>query len=99
MNSPPNIRGVAVPWFTAETYTLLLEISANPKDLPETYVDWLARVEPRFERHASDGVPVRRVLIDPDELLEWCQDNNRPVDAHARAGFAAYVMMRRERAH
>ena len=99
MNLPPNIRGVAVPWVTAETFPRLREITANPDDLPETYDEWLARVEPRFARHAANGVPVQRVFIDPDELLEYCKANGRPVDAYARAGFAAYVLMRRDRAH
>ena len=99
MNLPPNIRGVAVPWFTAETFPRLREISANADDLPDTYAEFLTLAEPRFARHASNGVPMQRVYIDPDELAEWCKANGRPVDAYARAGFAAFVMMRRERAH
>jgi hypothetical protein len=99
MNLPTSIRGVAVPWVTAEAFPRLREISANPDDLPETYDEWLALVEPRFERHAANGLPLKRVLIDPDELLEWCTANDLLADAHGRAGFAAYVLMRRERAH
>ncbi len=93
------IRGVAVAWFTPETWPRLREISADPDDLPETYGEFLTLAEPRFARHVAAGAPLQRVLIDPDELLEWCEVNRRPVDGHARAGFAAYVLMRRERVH
>ena len=99
MNLPPNVRGVAVAWFTEEAWPRLREISANPDDLPDTFAEFLALAEPRFARHVASGLPLQRVHVDPDELLAWCKANGRPVDAHARAGFAAFVLMRRDRAH
>ena len=99
MKLPPNIRGLGIPWFTAETWARLREITADPGKLYDTFDEWHASAEAWFESNVSEGDRVERVLIDPDELLEWCQANDVPVDAHARAGFAAFVLARRARAH
>lgn len=97
---PPNVRSVGVPWFTAETWPRLLEVSgADADNLPDTYEEWLAVAEPRFAQHVANGMPLVRVLIDPDELLAWCEDNGLPVNQEARATFAALVLARRARAH
>ncbi len=64
-----------------------------------TYSEWIALAEPRFAQHIADGLPVERVLIDPDEWVDWCELNDLPVDGRTRAAFAAFVLARRARAH
>ncbi len=99
MALPPNIQGVGVPWFTAETWPRLLEVVDDADLMPATYEEWIALVEPRFAQHRADGAPVERVYIEPDELVEWCAVSDLPVDARGRSAFAAVVMARRDRAH
>ena len=100
MAKRPNIDAIGVPWFTAETWPRLLEVCAAEADLmPDTYSEWIALAEPRFAQHVADGLPVERVLIDPDEMADWCEVNDLPVDGKARAVFAAFVLARRARAH
>lgn len=90
MAKPPNIQGVGVPWFTTETWPRLLEVCGAEADLmPATFAEWIALAEPRFAQHAANGVPVERVLIDPDEWVEWCEANDLVIDGRARAAFAA----------
>jgi hypothetical protein len=38
---------------------------------------------------AKMGIVPRRVSVDVDELVRWCQDQKRPGDRAARAAFAA----------
>ncbi len=96
---PLNIRAVGVPWFTAETWPRLLAVVDDADLMPATYAEWIALAEPRFAQHVADGLPVERVLIDPDEWVAWCEANNLPIDRKARAAFAAVVLARRARAH
>ena len=99
MKLPSNVRGLAIPWFTMETWPRLREISVDRDGLFDTFDEWHASAEAWFDRNVADGQPIKRVYVDPDELLAWCKANGFPVDGHARAGFAAYVLMRKERAH
>ena len=71
----PNIQAIGVPWFTAESWLRLREVvdSIEADKLPATYDEWIALAEPRFAMYAADGLPVERVLIDPDEWVEWCE--------------------------
>ena len=99
MKLPSNVRGLAIPWFTAETWPRLREISVDRNGLYDTYDEWHASAEAWFERNVTDGQRIKRVYVDPDELLEWCTANGRPVDGHARAIVAALVLARWDRAH
>ena len=99
MAKPPNIQGVGVPWFTAETWERLLEVSADADLMPGTYAEWKVLATRHFADHAASGAPLQRVLIDPDKLAAWCGANNLPVDARGRSAFAAVVLKRRALAH
>ena len=99
MAKPPNIQGVGVPWFTAETWERLLEVSADADLMPGTYAGWTVLATRHFADHAASGAPLQRVLIDPDKLAAWCGANNLPVDARGRSAFAAVVLKRRALAH
>ena len=95
------IEAIGVPWFTAETWLRLREVvdSTEADNLPATYDEWIALAEPRFAQHIADGLPMERVLIDPDELAAWCGLNDLPIDGRGRAAFAAFVPARRAGAH
>ena len=100
MAKRPKIETIGVPWFTEETWPRLLKVCVTEADLmPDTYSEWIALAEPRFTQHVADGLPVERVLIDPDEWVDWCEVNGLPVDGRTRAAFAAFVLARRAHAH
>ncbi len=101
MAKRPKIEAIGVSWFTAETWLRLREVvdSTEADLLPATYDEWIALAEPRFAQHIANGLPMERVLIDPDEWVEWCWLNELPVDGRTRAAFAAFVLARRAGAH
>jgi hypothetical protein len=99
MANRPNIDAIGVPWFTAETWERLCEVSDADLLPADTFSEWIALAEPQFAQFVADGLPVERVLIDPDELAAWCEFNNLPVDGRGRAAFAAFVLARRAHAH
>ncbi len=90
------IRGVAVPWFTAQSWPRLLEVAADRADLPQTFEGFLQRAGERFDRHVANGHALEKILIDVDELIAFCIALGRPIDSRARAVFAAYLQARQE---
>lgn len=85
---------VHVLWLKPEDYPRFRAIF---DDVDDTYDEWLARMERGLTQLKGKGVHVNRVLIDPDELVEWCRTNGCEVDSHARGTYAAIVGEQRER--
>lgn len=79
---------VGVAWFRCDEWPQLLSLAADSECLERTHDEWLATAEQTFERLKATGVELIKVDVSVSELLEWCQKNNRPQDAAARATFA-----------
>lgn len=90
---------IAVPWFTAETWPELLKVAADRDDLPDTFAEFELIAGRKFDQLRARGVSLQRVLISVAELSAWCRAQRQPVNAMTRAVFAAFVLMRRDRAH
>ena len=80
---------VAIPWYRPEQWRRLKEISSDAKSMEESYEQWNAFANRRVNELKRLGRRVEKVPVDVEELLKWCQGRNRPVDAQARAEFAA----------
>jgi hypothetical protein len=92
------IRSVGVPWFTRGQYEKLLKVGDDRATMLPTFDEFERIAGQRFEQHKARGLPVEKVLIDVDEFVAWCQAEARPIDADARAEFAAVILMFRDKA-
>ena len=61
-------------------------------ELEATYAEWKKDSEKVLEQLCQGGLDVVRVNVKIEELLDWCQSQNRPVNAAARSKFAAYKL-------
>lgn len=84
---------VAFGWYTTITYARLLEIISDRQHFPEKFEAWCPIAQRRFDALRQLGVDVEKVLIDPQEMLEWCQARRHRVDARHRAQFAALKLL------
>ncbi len=80
---------VAVGWYKPSQWERLEEIAPDVKELWESYEQWHAAMTRRISRRPGQPRRYVKVEIDVEELLEWCRRQGRPVDAAARAEFAA----------
>lgn len=80
---------LGVAWYRKEQWGRLLEISEDRDRLEETYEAWEASARASLPKLRRQGIIPRRVDIDVEELLRWCQSEGRPVDASARVIFTA----------
>jgi hypothetical protein len=79
------VMGVA--WYRREQWDRLLEISSDRVELEDTYDEWKAVAEENLGNLAQHGYTLRKIEIDVEELLIWCNSQNRPVDGDARSEF------------
>lgn len=89
-------RIVAVPWFTPAGWSRLLELAADPANLPETFEQFEQLATARIAVLEERGMAVERVMVDPDALAKWCSDLGVPCDSAARSGFALIRAMERD---
>jgi hypothetical protein len=85
-----------VAWYRPEQWDRLLEISSDRAELEDTYDEWNAVAEENLRMLTQHGYTLRKVEIDLEELLIWCNLQNRPVDGNARSEFTAVKLRESE---
>ena len=91
-----NLKGLAVAWLREEDWPRWLSIDS---DFQPDYQHWLRRIEAALKEQETRGHRVVKVTIDPDEFLKWSRINGGKVNSQARAGFAAYILARKDTDH
>jgi len=84
------LRSLALSWFREEDFPRWCAIDAQ---FQPNYQHWLQRSEAAFQRHQSAGIPIVKVVLDPEEFLAWSRVNGGRVDSSARALFATIKAM------
>lgn len=64
-----------------------MEISSDRDELDDIYDVYRAMAEENLRKLAQHGYRPRKVYIDLEELLSWCNSQNRAAEGDARAGF------------
>jgi hypothetical protein len=90
------IHSIGVPWFTREQYEKLLQVADDRATMLPNFEEFDHVAGRRFDQHKARGLPVEKVMIDTDQFVTWCTAEGRPIDAHARAEYAALGMMLRD---
>lgn len=80
---------LCVAWYTPEQYKRLLQVAEDRDNLEETYEEWKATAEETLPEFEKQGVLVRKVYIDVEELVAWCKSHSRPIDGASRTVFVA----------
>ncbi len=79
----------AVAWYRPSQWDRLEEIAPDVQEIWESYDQWRAAAARRLSGLRMAGKRAEKVEIDVEELLAWCQEQGRPIDAAARAEYAA----------
>lgn len=81
-------------WYRREQWSRLRDVASDRDKLDVSYDRWLAGAQKALIEMALAGVAARRVDVDVEALLQWCQRERRPVDSAARAEFVADELRR-----
>lgn len=74
-------------WYSYEQWLRLIEVSADRENLDDSFADWERNAQEPFEALQAQGHSIRKIMVNIDQLVSWCQDRGRPVDASARAEY------------
>jgi hypothetical protein len=89
----PKMVAMAVAWLRKEDWPRWLAIDP---DFQPDYNHWLTRMEAAVKSLEGQGTLVEKVIVDPDEFVEWCKLNNgRKVDSKGRGAYAAQTLAKR----
>ena len=69
-------------------------MASDREKLDGSYGEWLAGAQKALLEMALAGVSAKRVDVDVNALLRWCQAEGRPVDSAARTAFVADELRR-----
>jgi len=79
---------VACAWYRKEQWAMLRAASLDRDELEESYEEWLSAAEGHFKNYKASGMNIVKQDIDVRALIDWCREENLPLDGKARARFA-----------
>ena len=88
---------LGMAWWQPEQWERLKEISEDRDDLDDSYKEWRKNATESIKEIESTGQVVKRVSINLEELILWCNKKGILVNGKARAEYAAYVLQKRHK--
>ena len=79
-------------WFQSEQWERLIEISEDREELDDNYEEWRKNASRAFDDIISHGKKVRKMRVNLEDLLAWCNENGVPVNGRSRANYVAYLL-------
>lgn len=86
---PASVVEAAIAFYKPEQWEALLADAADREKLSATWEEWKAGVEKIMADLEARGVRCRRVLLDIEEIKQYCQEQGIPNNGAARASLAA----------
>jgi hypothetical protein len=87
-----NKQTIGIAWYSPAQWNRLREISADADDLEETHAEWLATAESVWAQMVENGLEVKKVVVDVDQLEAWCREQGLSIDAAARSQFVTCLL-------
>ena len=85
---------VGVAWFDRAQWTRLKEIAPDKSALDDSFEQWERNARSVVAKMKAEGLRVKEVSVDVDQLLAWCMLHGMAPDSNGRANYAAYVVKR-----
>jgi hypothetical protein len=80
---------LGIAWFRPDQWELLRSLSTDADILEPTHAQWEKFARETVRDLARQGMLARKVDVDVEQLRAWCVAQQRPLDASARAAYAA----------
>ncbi|MDP2662331.1 MAG: hypothetical protein Q8R28_16540 [Dehalococcoidia bacterium] len=85
---------VGVAWYRKDQWDELLRLSEDRACLEDTFGEWLVDARLTLLRLRREGLDVRQVDVDVNDLASWCKEQGVHVTASTRAGYVADKLRR-----
>jgi len=87
-----SVLKTGVAWYKPEQWARLLEISEDRDELEKTYKEWVTQAEEQRKILISEGIALKKVVIDVEALLAWCKERRRKVNGSSRTEYVIWLM-------
>lgn len=88
--TPPLIVGFA--YYKKEQWNEIRNIMVDKENMAEDWEEWRLVLERGLTEHFNKGFQVLRIVLDINELLEYCSKNKVPLDGKARSGLVSHKL-------
>jgi len=76
------VKGIA--WYESDQWDRLRDISDDSSELEETYEEWKKNTEKKIKELKKQGYQVKKVPVDTEDLLSWCNSYRMSVKGSSR---------------
>jgi len=83
---------LGLAWYTREGWERLRELAVDREQLDDSFDAWERGAHAAIAELAEIGRVVRKVPIDFEALLAWCQAQDRPLNSAARAEYVTHLL-------
>jgi len=92
-----NDLNVGVAWFDRAQWTRLTEVAPDRSALDDTFEQWEKGARTTLENLKAQGLRVKEVPIDVEQLLAWCLLQGLVPDSKSRADYVVHLLKRESR--
>ncbi len=85
---PPATVLTAIATYRQDQWEALLAAAADRDTMDETWEEWNAGIETLIAKLEARSVPYVRILLDVEEIEQFCEEQGIPNDAKARSNLA-----------
>src|SRR5205823_11750763 len=92
MNTPKESNQkivVGFAWYRREQWERVRDIASDAGEFEDTYEEWLRVAEQKLSELAAAGLDVKKVDVDSEQLILWCNEQGLDMNAQARSRYAA----------
>ncbi len=87
------VTGVA--WYKPEQYTRVRELSTDKDAMFESYEEWRVNAEDVCLKLLGEGVVIKKVEVDLDDMLAWCRLHGKDFNGAARSEYVSHKLKQR----
>lgn len=88
---------LGISWYKPEDWARIKEISEDREALDDTYDEWRQNANQTIQELQATGRVVKRVNINPEELLFWCNEREIPVNGESRSSYVSAKLQEKVR--
>ncbi len=81
-----------VCWYKREQGDRFRDMGSDPERIEDTDEEWIQGANKSISRLQSQGMKIRKISVNVEEMLAWCNERGVPLNAESRAEYAARLL-------
>ena len=86
---------IGIAWYKKEQWFILRQVIENPKDIENTYEEWLNNAINLRKTLIDSGLTVEEVEIDIQDVISWCKKDNKTINSKNITEYVVFKLMKK----